>query len=286
VRINLSGGFADVVAHVIRKPLDTLSTWLYVVRSTGYVVEPALGAEPQAQRTVAQFSEWQSSNLIPPAAYTAANGLVRVSTDAGQTHEFKGADQAAMGCEEADIAGLRLPAGTDPTPRSDFDMNGASPHIVQSGTKQAVADETGIDWGAVVGGGLVADTNAIVLWDMNYPVMLVLGNAVLNSNSDQGFGPLIVTGYLTIQGSWLYWYGIVLVGGTINFNATEQLFDGFVVSGLNEQLGTPVSMGAIGVYPTWTLDMDYDSQYVRRALKAFAGFAPVSNAWIDNWATY
>ncbi len=281
VRINVTGGYADVVAHVVRRPVDSLDTWMYVVRSTGRTIVPALGSDPQAQRTVAQFAEWQSSTVIPPAAFTAANGLLRTS---GGGLEFLGGDEAPYGCQEPDIHALRLPAGTDPTPRSDFVMDGALPYIEQSGSKDQVAFETGIDWALTIGGGLVPDTNAIVLWDMSYPVMLVSGNATLTTSNSQGFGTLIVTGDLTIQGDWLYWYGIVLVGGRIEFDAAQQLFDGFVMSGLNEQLGTAVPMGEIGTVTK--TDIDYNSRYVRLALQALAGFAPVPNAWIDNWATY
>jgi hypothetical protein len=282
VRINLTGGFADVVAHVVRKPSDTLATWMYAVRSTGHVIVPTLGSDPQAERTVAQFAEWLSTSLVPPAAFTAANELLRSA--GGITLEFKGVDQAAAGCTEPDVPAMRVPAGSDPTPRGDFVLNGATPNIEQNGTRAQVADETGINWTAVTGGGLLPDTNDIVFWDMTYPVMMIVGDAVLNTNNDQGFGTLIVTGDLTVQGNYLYWYGIVLVGGRINFNATEQLFDGFVVSGLNEQIGVAAATGSVGTVDR--IDIDYDSQYVRRALKAFAGFAPISNAWIDNWATY
>jgi hypothetical protein len=281
VRINVTGGYADVVAHVMRRPVDSLNTWTYVVRSTGHLIVPTLGADPQAQRTVAQFAEWQSSMLEPPAAFTAANGVVRGGV--GPTIELRGVDQATAGCTEPDVHALRVPAGSDPSPRADFVTTGAVPHVYQDNTKQEVALETNINWPAITAGLLVPDTNAIVLWDMTYPAMLIVGNATLNVVNDQGFGTLIVTGDLTIQGNWIYWYGMVLVGGRINFNATQQLFDGFVVSGLNEQLGVATAAGEIG---TNALDIDYDSQYVRKALQSIAGFAPVSNGWIDNWATY
>jgi hypothetical protein len=281
VRFNLTGGYADVIAHVVRRPVDSINTWTYVVRSTGHVIIPTLGSDPQAQRTVAQFAEWQSSMLEPPAAFTAANGVARGGV--GPPIELRGVDQATAGCTEPDVHALRVPAGSDPSPRADFTTNGASPLINQDNTKQEVALETNINWPAITAGLLVPDTNDIVLWDMTYPVMLITGNAILNTANDQGFGTLIVTGDLTIQGNWIYWYGMVLVGGRINFNATQQLFDGFVVSGLNEQLGIATPMGEIG---TNQLDVDYDSQYVRKALSSIAGFAPVSNGWIDNWATY
>jgi hypothetical protein len=56
-----------------------------------------------------------------------------------------------------------------------------------------------------------------------------------------------------------------------------------VVSGLNAQLGSPVSQGHIG---GGYIDMDYDSRYVRLALASLAGFGPMSNTWLENWASY
>jgi hypothetical protein len=56
-----------------------------------------------------------------------------------------------------------------------------------------------------------------------------------------------------------------------------------VISGLNAQLGVVVPPGQIdGDY----LDIDYHSWYVRRALASLAGFAPIPNAWVENWATF
>jgi hypothetical protein len=84
-------------------------------------------------------------------------------------------------------------------------------------------------------------------------------------------------------GSLTQWYGVVLVGGSIYFNADEQYFDGMVISGLNAQLGQWVSAGTIGGN---YIDIDYDSYYWRMALQSLAGFGPIANASIDNWATY
>jgi hypothetical protein len=59
--------------------------------------------------------------------------------------------------------------------------------------------------------------------------------------------------------------------------------DGAVVSGMKKQLGEWADGGDVGGN---YLDIDYDSRYVRLALKSLAGFAPVGNAWVDNWSTY
>ena len=76
VRINVTGGFANVIAQGMRRPTDTLAgTWTYIVRSTGFVIEPTMGSDPQAKRTVAQFARWQRGYINTVAAYTVANGL-------------------------------------------------------------------------------------------------------------------------------------------------------------------------------------------------------------------
>lgn len=105
VRINVTGGYADVVARVVRKPPDTLTAWTYVVRATGRVIEPVMGSDPQASRTVAQFAEWQRARLTAPAVFSAANGLVRT----GSTAEFRGTDYASGGCAVSTIGAMMLP---------------------------------------------------------------------------------------------------------------------------------------------------------------------------------
>jgi hypothetical protein len=170
----------------------------------------------------------------------------------------------------------------------DYNQDGLSP--VGSGCttqacKTALANATNIDWAATINGGLVPDYDSVRTWDPSYPVILVRGNATLGSPGDwtYGWGLLIVTGDLTTLGDVTQWYGVVLVGGRISFNANEQYFDGMVISGLNAQLGLSVSAGTIGGN---YIDIDYDSYYWRRALLPLAGFGPIANTSIDNWAAY
>ena len=291
VRYNVQGGYADVVANVVKKPADSLKPWMYVVRSTGYVIDPTQGTDPQARRTVAQFAWWQRNHIEVLAAYTAANGFTNLKTSGG---ELKGADSAPAGCKEPDVPALRVPNGQAPTTWMpgldsivDYATDGLSPAVVASGTGQSVADETGVDWVRTITGGIVPDYDYIQLWDFDYPTMLVLGDVDLDcSSGDIGFGLLIVTGELTIQGSGsdcIYWYGVILTGDELDWNADGQLIDGMAVSGLNEQTGVSVLKGDVDGAK---LDIDYDSWYVRRALASLAGFAPIGNAWVDNWSSY
>jgi hypothetical protein len=121
--------------------------------------------------------------------------------------------------------------------------------------------------------------------NMTYPIQLVTGNAVLGAAGATTFatGLLIVSGDLTVLGSFVQFYGVILVGGRIYFNADDQRFDGLVASGLNRQLGTFVSDGHFGGDYT---DIDYNSMYVRRAMRPLSGFTPVANGRIDPWRDY
>jgi type II secretory pathway pseudopilin PulG len=285
VRINLPGGYAEVVARVARRPMgDTLSPWTYAVRSTGQLIDPSMGADPRATRTVAQYANWSSAWIDPLGAFVAANGLNRNPTSGeGQMH---GADQNATTSCRVQVPLLRV-SGSVPD-LTGYDQDGLSPVASGCSTqacKTALANATNIDWASTINGGLVPDYNYVRTWDTSYPVILVQGNATLGSagTSTYGWGLLIVTGDLTTTGDVTQWYGVVLVGGRIYFNAGDQYFDGMVISGLNAQLGQAVSAGTIGGN---YLDIDYDSHYWRRALLPLAGFGLIRNTSIDNWATY
>jgi type II secretory pathway pseudopilin PulG len=287
VRINVTGGYADVVANVVQKPADTLDTWMYVVRSTGYVIEPTMGADPQAVRTVAQFAEWNPGDITMLAAFTVANGLVKNVKGKG---EFRGVDQHwRASCRQPDIAAMRVPNGGAPNLPGSYVTTGSTPNILVADNSGTVAAMTGIDWATTITGGIVPDYTYVKFWDSSYPVMLVAGDTTLSISSNKtGYGTMIVTGDLTFTGNRKFqWYGIVLVGGEIIFNSRRVYFDGIVVSGLNAQLtGSPPKKGALAAASNRTVDMDYNSWYVARAMQAFAGFAPIENAWIDNWASY
>jgi hypothetical protein len=278
VRINLPGGYANVVARVVRAPAsDTLAPWTYAVRSTGVSILPTQGADPQASRTVAQFAGWNSGWMDGIGTFVAANGLNR---DYGGTVTVDGRDQNSCAPNDASL----FVAGSLPdVSGSTFHLYGAAP--VSGYSSSGAAYATNIDWSATTGSGLQPDYNYVRTWDPSSPVSRVIGDATLGSSGNwtYGWGLLIVTGDLTIIGSNTYWYGVVLVGGRIRFTADNQNFYGAVVSGLNAQLGTSVSQGHIG---GTNLVITYSSTYVRLGLRSLTGFGPMSNTLVENWATY
>jgi len=276
VRFNVTGGYADVVARIVQRPADPLQKQMYIVRSTGYVIVPARGATPQGRRTVAQFAQWQVPAIRRIAAYVAANGAR--DQNPGNRVVVNGVDCAAA----PTIGSIRGSTGSNLT-RGTYTP---SPPVI-AGAPALLADTTGADWATIVGGAFVPDYHYINTADLNYKSHMVTGNATLSDAVGRGL--LIVTGDLTMAGVAAQWQGIVLVGGKIAFGAgTKATFDGLVISGLNSILvGTPpqntVLGGASG--PAW-FHFNYCSTYVDASLTAFSGFAPIANAWVDNWASY
>lgn len=280
MRIYVAHGYADVVARIVQRPADTAVNRTYVVRSTGYFLDPGkLGAEPQSRRIVARFAAWQPASMDIRAAFVAANGLRK----RGDRVEMRGADA----CTSANLYALRTPNGGAPNDMDNWTMTGlgSDPHVYESGNGAAVANATDIDWATTISsGGLVPHYSQIMAWDYTYSIQRIVGNATLGTAGAPitGTGLLIVTGDLRTIGTNVQWYGIILVGGKINFNASRTFFDGAVISGLNEQLGQNVPRGDIG---DTSVDIDYNSCYVTTALAPFLGLV-VRPGWIDAWGTY
>lgn len=275
-RYNVTGGYADVVARIVhRPPVDTLENWTYIIRSTGYIIVPVLGATAQAQRAVAEFAVWEVGQIRRVAAFTAING---VRTLNGGTISIDGTDFCN---DSVPTVSLRTPAGV-PITRGSY-----NPSYVQSGTSTAVADTTAVDWAAIVGGDFLPDYGSVA-GGTPWASHLVQGDATLVSGT-VGTGLLIVTGDLTTTGNFgrAEWYGVVLVGGQIVFNARTTRLRGLVISGLNQLLGgPPPPQGSIGGNAGSRYEIDYASCYVAPTVARLGGFAPVRNAWLDNWASY
>lgn len=268
----VSGGYADVVAHVVKKPLDPLAPWIYVVRSTGYVIVPELGATHQAVRTMAQFAQWQTGLIRQFAAFTAANAL-------------DDRDPNAITIDGNDLCGDSAAAWSVRT-RSSSDMNQGTylpSAAIESDDDDWVADTAGVAWNLIVNGAFVPDYSSLVTGETLYKSHVIQGNATLNNA--WGTGLLAVTGDLTTTGVLAKWEGIVLVGGEIFFNADSTVFLGMVISGLDadSSVGGSAPNARIGLEPVY---IRYDSCRVGQTIAGWTGFAPVRNAWVDTWPSY
>jgi type II secretory pathway pseudopilin PulG len=281
VRINLTGGYANVISRVIRNPADTTENFLYLVRSTGFVINPLAGSAIQAQRTVAQFADWQTGSIERRAAFTAANGLRRETAD-GEPRSISGLD--ACGVEPA------IPGVLADTVTGDPDavaLDGAPALIMQgSGAGPVVAFDTEIDWARATSAAFVPDYTTFRNGDiLGYSIQRVPGSLQLNG-AYAGSGIFIVPGNLDINSGTFYFDGIIMVGGELELDAETIIIDGLVYSGLDEQLSTNPARSEIDTEVNWFLRIRFHSCKVNQALAALTGLAPVPNAWQDSWARY
>jgi hypothetical protein len=279
VRINVPGGYANVVTHLVRRPGTLGDRPMFLVRSTGIAIDPLAGSTPQARRTVAQFARWQVGSMERRAAYTAANGITE-SASPQATVVVHGADACGV---EATIPGVRTTYITNP-PHTTLDLQG-NPGLIEQGSTAGpvIAAQTDIDWAATLGSGVTPDYGSFRHLDFSFPVQRVAGDLTL-STGGSGTGLLIVPGDLNISGSFSF-DGVMLVGGRITFAGDSMLVRGLVISGLNEQLGANPQRSSLGDHDH-DLYIYFDSCKVQQALAPFTGLVPVPNAWLDNWASY
>ncbi len=283
-RINVTGGYGDVIARVIRRPSDTLANWTFIVRSVGHVIVPTQGADPAATRTVAQFAQWQTGQIDVRGALTAADGLQKNA--AGQAVTINGVDSAS--CGASTTAGIHTRTGGDPGLSGAQYSVAGSPAVADSVSSSSVITLTNIDWSTITGGGFAADYTSYQSGDATYSSQLLTGNNTISGLN--GTGLLIVTGDLTLTGSTATWKGIIIAGGKINFNACGlfifgtcwsggSTIQGMVIEGLNNA-GTKADVA------TRPLTIQYNSCRIRQTMARLTGFAPITNGWVDNWATY
>jgi hypothetical protein len=267
VRINFPGGYADVDAQIVRRPVDSLSTWTYFLRSTGHLIQPTQGTEPQASRTVAQVAHWQGSSIHTVAALTAING---VSYSAGPVLALDGTDE----CGSPPTLAMRAPGGSDAPP----DTTG----VDIGGSWSKIAEETGIDWEATVDGSVLPE-RAPVSGDETFGSYFVRGDIIFTNFT--GTGLLIVTGELDSEGSFFEWEGIVLVGGLFDPDADSTVVRGMVISGLNQTLGENIPQNDF-TEPDDDTYVSYDSCSIDQTLARFGGWVAVENSLIEYWASY
>lgn len=278
----VTGGYAIINASIVQNPADTLASQTWAIRSTGYVIDAGTGATPRAQRTVAQFVEWQTGTINVRGGLVTPNGVQYHNRG---TITIRGYDQC--GSQPA-VAGLRTAGVTGGAPTLDY---GGSPNLMDHGSSAGVATATAtnIDWLDILAGGIIPDYTAVQNSDFSYPITMITGN-YSPSSYVYGSGLLIVTGDFTPQ-SWVYWLGVILVGGKIEFNSYFNYVWGATVTGLNElqSSGNPqrTVLGWTGSSSSWySANLYYASCYVDAALAGLTGFAPIENGWVDNWSSY
>jgi len=280
VRINMTGGYADVSLTRLRPPKGSQSG-LYVVRSKGTETVGAYAGTPQGVRTVAQYALWEPAPMQVLAGWVALTGLQKN----GAAGTLGGIDMCG---DSAAIAGVIVPMdpGYDgkmvaignppidsiPAPDSvEIDWDG----IVNHGAIQATITLPGGVWPTDALEAAFADSASIY-----YPIIRVNGNLDLPSS---GKGMLIVTGNLTISGS-KGWKGVLLAGGRLTSNGVNGV-QGATISGLNVKLGMDIDAIDESI-ANGTKQYNYNSCEVAKATTTMGALVTLRNTWVDNWVEY
>ena len=213
------------------------------------------------------------------AAWTSLRGA-QVSGPNGTVNGLDACGGAAA------VAGVAVPSAPGYTQASGASLPVGSPNVLALGTASQTATAVTVDWATVVNtrlGGTALQVpqeswpTATQWADPGYwPVVVVNGDFALPSD---GHGALIVTGDLSVSGA-RQWSGVVLVGGSLTMNGELQV-QGAMVTGLSAKFGGPAG-------PTddvnGTIEVQFNSCNVARALAPFRGLSPLRNATIDSWS--
>ena len=276
VRINVTGGYANVSLTMIRPPISNQSG-LYVIRSKGTETFGAYAGTPQGVRTVAQYVLWEPAPMQVLAGWTALSGLQKN----GAAGTIGGIDL----CGAADtISGVIVPVNPG--------YSGKTGAVIGDPPIDTLPpDSVAIDWATIVAGGDITPTitipggsfptqaqfDADTTW---YPIIRINAADYALPISGKGRGMIIATGNLTINGS-AAWDGVLLVGGDITSNGVNGI-QGATVSGLNIKLGTYVpSSTANG-----TKSYNFNSCEVAKATSPAGALVTLRNTWVDNWVEY
>jgi len=290
LRIPIAGGYAEVVAHQLRRQLHDTLPAIYFVRARGVdSVSRISGRDTTvAQRTVGVVAQYNTNIMNVLSAWTSLSGIQKNGTAGIVT----GVDQCGM---KPDVAGIA-------TPKGDFAQSGnwtalGTPPADTFTTLDTLKSRVKIDWNAVINlNAIPADIEIppqafpTATWfaaDTNrWPVIRIHTNNYSLPNAGRGI--IIADGDFTISGSNM-WNGIVLVGGKLT-SAGNNTTSGATISGLNLLLPNAPHPAPGYVDDNATLDgtkdYEYNSCYVSRAATKLKKFRVVANTWMDDVPTW
>jgi len=289
-RMSIAGGYAEIVAHQLRRELGDTLPATYFVRSRGVdTVSRISGRDTTvAQRTVGVVTQYNTKVVNVLSAWTSLSGIQKNGT-AGTVSGF-------------DACGMKPPVAGFAVAKGDFIKDGqwtadGVPPADTLSTLTQLESRTKIDWDGIINRNAIpADieippqsfpTAAWFAADTNrWPVIRVHTNNYSLPNNGRGI--IIADFDFTISGSNM-WNGIVLVGGKLTSNGTNTT-SGATISGLNLLLPNAPQPQPGLVSDDATLngqkDYEYNSCYVARAAMRMKKFLVVANTWMDDVPTW
>jgi hypothetical protein len=282
----LAGGSAQISIRKLRDSSGTIpATFVIMSRGTNSTATRYGANVPTAERIVAQYAIWQPASFDIDAAFTSLSGLDKN----GNSGALSGIDGCA-GSGQPNIPGVAVPTGTYSGQTGPIDGNpdNTPKYLGTSGINGQAKDSVHVDWANIKTGVAIPPDYTIPTnsWPsaaqfLNWPVVYTNGDLSLSGGSTDGKGILIVTGNLTVSGSYK-WDGIVLVGGTITSNGNNTI-QGAIITGLNVKTGTAVPQEAVG---NGNKTFQYNSCNIASALNHVGSLQRLRNGWTDTWSSY
>lgn len=298
-RVTLDGGYADIVTTQLRAPVGNTTPGLYYIRSRGVRTRTGTANAGNAVAYATAFAEFRTINLTVQSAMTGVNGINKN----GNSGAISGHDQcpASAGGGAPSVPAVAVPNSPGYTGK-DGPLQGSVKISKIGATEVEAAETVPIDWDAIVNGNAItadydlpADgtgfpTTAWFNADTNrFPTIIVRNGPnpetqyVLNAF---GRGLLIVFGSLRLNGNTAGWKGIILVGGRLTSNGTNEV-QGATITGLNIKLGYNVGENEVNEL-NGTKQYLYNSCYVKKALSGMGGASlrAYENSWANSFPAY
>jgi hypothetical protein len=297
-RLQLAGGYVDVVTTRLRAPVEGGAPGIYYVRTRGVRTATGVSGIGDAVASASAFATYNTITMTVKASMTGINGINK----SGSSGLISGRDFCTPA--KASLPGVAVPKTPGLTGSGKYleSIDGSQKVDTLAATPVEAADEVPIDWDAIVNHNAISATHEVgndgtgfpsTTWftanPTSWPVIIVRNGPANPTNfqlPNQGRGMLIIFGNLSLTGNTAGGDGVLLVGGKISSNCANEI-NGAVISGLNVKLGYTVENNVVDEL-SGTKQFKYNSCAVSNALQATggAGLRAVQSTWSNNFPTY
>lgn len=298
-RVTLDNGYADIITTRLRDSVGTTVPALFLVRSRGVNTKSGSANAGSAMQMSSAFATFQVMTMKVQSAMTGINGINKN----GNAGTISGVDQCSManGGTGTTLPAVAVPA--DPGYDGKLGPLEGNPMIDTIGADaEEAAEAVPFDWDAIVNDdAITADfdlpasgagfPNAawFAVEPHRWPTIIVRNGpeaSTLFSLPTHGRGLLIVFGDIVLNGNSAGWNGIILVGGRLTSNGSNEV-QGATITGLNMKLGYNVHDNTLDENNlNGTKKFLYNSCNVTKALSAMGSFRVFQNSWANSYPSY
>jgi hypothetical protein len=296
-RLQVAGGYVDIITARLRAPVDGGAPGLYFIRTRGTRTASGVGGGRAAVATASAFATYRTVNLTVRASMTGLNGIEKN----GSSGIISGHDACGQKPSLPAVAVPRDP-GIDGNGQWENSLEGSIKADTIGNTPAEAAEQVGIDWDGIVNHNAITPDYDLPASGAGFPTqawyeanptrwpVIIVRNGPENPTNfalpNYGRGTLIIFGNFTLSGSHGGWEGIVLVGGHLTSNGANEV-NGATITGLNVKLGYTVANNDVNEL-NGTKKYLYNSCAVANALNASGGavLRPISATWANNFPTF